>query len=162
MSQRIKTTKEDIAEYWNEVFPDKALQANVCWRCGIKKRLDRAHIQARSIEGLDQAHNFVLLCKHCHIDAPNVDDEGYMWEWLNYYRDRPVQDLWFFEGVLLFNQLYSQDLLKLIKGHEVMFYIAYQKAEVGATRHFGQPSLNASTVAAVIHASLLELHLIKA
>lgn len=160
MSQRIKTSTQDIAEYWSLQYPDKSLCSHKCWRCGIKKRLDRAHIQALSIDGQDQPDNFVLLCKHCHIDAPNVDGAHYMWHWLDFYRDRPYDELWFFEGVRTFNMLYGKDFDQLLAGHEVEFYVAFKAAAVHATRHFGQPSLNASTTSAIIHTALKHLNLI--
>lgn len=160
MTQRIKTSKEEITSYWNSVYPDKNLSASKCWRCYVKKRLDRAHIQASSINGEDTPDNFVLLCKHCHIDAPNIDDAYYMWQWLDYYRNRPFDELWLYEGIQMFNRLFNYDFKKLVKGHEVEFYVAYQDAAVHATRHFGQPSLNASTVAAVIHTALSSLNLL--
>lgn len=160
MSQRIKTSKEEIAHYWQEQYPEKKLLDTHCWCCGIKKRLDRAHIKAFSIEGTDEPSNFVLLCKHCHIDAPNIDDASYMWNWLDYFRNRPYDELWLYEGILMFNLLYKLDFREIIKGHEVEFYVAYKESVVYATRHFGQPSLNPSTVASVIHMSLRSLKLI--
>lgn len=160
MSQRIKTTKEAIANYWAGIYPEANLCDTKCWCCGIKRRLDRAHIQALSIDGQDAPDNFVLLCKHCHINAPNVDDPYYMWQWLNFFRQRDIKELWMYEGIEMFNRLYHQDFRVLVKGHEVEFYVAFKEAVVHATRHFGQPSLNPSTVASVIHASLLQLKLI--
>lgn len=160
MTQRIKTTKEEIASYWSSVYPEKELLHNKCWRCYVKKRLDRAHIQASSIDGKDTPENFVLLCKHCHIDAPNIDDAYYMWQWLDYYRNRTFDELWLFEGIQMFNRLFELDFATLVKGHEVEFYIAFKDAVVHATRHFGQPSLNPSTVAAVMHTALKTLKLI--
>lgn len=159
MSQRIKTTKDEIASYWNGLFPDKALQTEVCWRCGVKKRLDRAHIQASSIDGQDTPENFVLLCKHCHIEAPNVDGAFYMWHWLDFYRGRPFPELWFYEGVRSFNLLFNKDFEQMVFHHEVEFYVAFKNAIVHATRHFGQPSLNPSTVAAVIHDAFITIGL---
>ncbi len=160
MSQRIKTSKADIAAYWSERYPEYHLTDKACWRCGIKKRLDRAHIQAHSIEGLDTAENFVLLCKHCHIAAPNVDQAFYMWHWLEYYRNRQYADLWMFEGIQCFEALFNVDFIQLVKKHEVEFYVTFQESLVHATRHFGQPSLNPSTVASVIHDAFKSLNLI--
>lgn len=160
MSQRIQTSKESITAYWQQQYPEKVLLDTHCWRCGIKKRLDRAHIKAFSIDGMDVPENFVLLCKHCHIDAPNIDDATYMWHWLDFYRNRPFDELWLFEGVRMFNMLYDKDFKEMVKGHEVLFYVAYKEAVIGATRHFGQPSFNASTVAAVIHSALTSMKLL--
>lgn len=161
MSYRIKTSKEEITAYWQVIYPTWDLKPNVCWRCHIKKRLDRAHIQALSIDGLDSPENFVLLCKHCHIDAPNVDDAYYMWHWLQRYHQRDIEELAMFQGVNEFDALFNQDFRKLIHGHEVEFYVIYQQEVVHATRHFGQPSLNPSTIAAIIHKTFLKLNIIE-
>jgi hypothetical protein len=92
-------TLEAIIRYWRAqgapigVGWDKA--ADHCWRCG--KRLiwgtreghteddawrHRAHIVPRCLGGSDDASNIIILCRQCHVLAPDVADPGFMWEWL--------------------------------------------------------------------------------
>jgi len=92
-------TIEAIVKYWREqgaqirVRWDEA--ADHCWRCG--KRLiwgtreghteddawrHRAHIVPRCLGGSDDASNVIILCRQCHVLAPDVADPGFMWEWL--------------------------------------------------------------------------------
>lgn len=147
----IKTSKTDIKNYWNALKPDNNLTATTCWRCGIKKRLDRCHIVAHSNEGRDEPQNFVLLCKHCHIDSPNTHDPVYMWEWLDYYRKRPYKDLWFFLGVMEYERVFNTSFEQDIKDKQLIFKEAFDNAIKTVPRHFGQPSINASSVAGIIH-----------
>ncbi len=92
-------TIEAIVKYWREqgapigVGWDEA--ADHCWRCGkllIWGTRDghveddawrhRAHIVPRCLGGSDDASNVIILCRQCHVLAPDVADPGFMWEWL--------------------------------------------------------------------------------
>jgi hypothetical protein len=55
-----------------------------CWCCGASegKRLQRCHIVAKSIGGIDHASNIVPLCRHCHDLMPDTPDPEYFWRWL--------------------------------------------------------------------------------
>jgi len=53
-----------------------------CWRCGYERDLERCHIIPKSIGGQDIPKNYVLLCNDCHQEAPNVNDEKFMFEWI--------------------------------------------------------------------------------
>ena len=82
--EEIKTTKKEIVEYWerhmdeSEMSVDFAEAHERCWRCGCKRNLDRCHIVPASLGGEDVPSNFVLLCKRCHLDNPNVADPEIM------------------------------------------------------------------------------------
>lgn len=93
MSKRenIKTTIEEIVAYWSEHEDESGLSVDFseaferCWRCGYKRKLEHCHIVPASRGGEDIPSNFVLLCKDCHKDAPNVTDPEIMWDWLRAY-----------------------------------------------------------------------------
>lgn len=154
----IKTTKQEIAAYWSVVYPDMNLDSSHCWRCKIKKRLDRCHIQAASIKGSDEPSNFVLLCKHCHIDSPNIENPSFIWTWLLYYHGRQYHDLWYERGVREYERIFNVDFAALILGHEAEFHDLFKQELSKATRHFGQPSLNPATVAGVISETIQSMH----
>lgn len=157
----IKTSKQAISDYWNQKYPQLNLGPNHCWRCGIRKRLDRCHIQARAIEGNDEPSNFVLLCKHCHIDSPNVEDKEFIWIWLNYFNGRRFEDLWFDRGVNEFEMIFGMDLSQMIKGKEDVFKSRFDTSLSMATRHFGQPSYSPSTVAGIIREVLIQMNIME-
>lgn len=101
----LKTTIAEITAYWikNKPFDETELNFDwadaeyVCWNCGriSQKRLDgkgsrkddiklqRCHIVPDSLGGGDVPSNYVLLCKKCHIEAPNVKNKYAMWEWIH-------------------------------------------------------------------------------
>ena len=77
-----------IAVDWSEAHDH-------CWRCGCdlvrgfsaKHSEDdafphRAHIVPRSLGGSDTADNLIILCRRCHLQAPDVADKDFMWEWI--------------------------------------------------------------------------------
>ena len=87
----IKTTKKEIVNYWERHQDECGLSVDWseaeerCWRCGYKKTLERCHIIPDSLGGEDKPENLVLLCKRCHIEAPNVESKTFMWDWLRAY-----------------------------------------------------------------------------
>lgn len=98
MSDKNKTTIKQISEYWkkNSNIPEVDLNFDWadsdthCWNCGKNKkssdnkivRLERCHIIPKSLGGLDEPSNYVLLCKSCHKDAPNTINKNDMWDWI--------------------------------------------------------------------------------
>ena len=95
MSKRgnIKTSRKQIIEYWEtcqdecELSVDWAEAEERCWRCGCEtnRKLDRCHIIPHALGGKDEPANFVLLCKRCHAEGPNVSDPEIMWDWIKSY-----------------------------------------------------------------------------
>ena len=87
----IKTNIHEIVAYWSKhqdecgLSVDWAEAHERCWRCGCENKLERAHIIPDSIGGKDEPSNFVLLCKRCHADGPNVKDPEIMWDWIRAY-----------------------------------------------------------------------------
>ena len=53
-----------------------------CWRCGYIRPLERCHVVPDSLDGIDEPQNYVLLCHECHHEAPNVNDNEFMMEWI--------------------------------------------------------------------------------
>ena len=65
-----------VARFWNRPVE--------CWKNGCKScsNLEVAHIIAKSLGGSNKPENLVILCKHHHNLAPDVNDKEYMWEWI--------------------------------------------------------------------------------
>ena len=88
-AKNIKTTKKQIVDYWADHVSEAGLSIDFseadkrCWRCGCQRTLERCHIVPDSLGGEDTPSNFVLLCKRCHLDNPNVADPQIMWDWLH-------------------------------------------------------------------------------
>ena len=61
--------------------PDRVL--NERWRLS---RLQKAHLQGYQFGGDNDPDNYAMLCRRCHIDAPDVPDPFVMVEWM---RRRP-------------------------------------------------------------------------
>ena len=76
--KRIRTTIPEIVDYWARHTDECGLSVDFaeaherCWRCGCRRRLERCHIVPDSLSGEDTPSNFVILCKRCHLDNPNV------------------------------------------------------------------------------------------
>lgn len=98
MKRELKTPIAEIANYWikNTRIPETELnfdwaEAHThCWNCGDDKysrstkktTLHRCHIVPHSLGGEDKPSNYVLMCKECHEEAPNVKDNSVMWDWI--------------------------------------------------------------------------------
>lgn len=84
------TSKREIVDCWaSRRSDDIELMAcdwadahNMCWRCGLARRLEKCHIVADSIGGLDEPSNYVLLCRRCHLEAPHTNDPESVWQWI--------------------------------------------------------------------------------
>ena len=80
-----------MCTYWARHTDESGLSVDFaeaherCWRCGCRRRLERCHIVPDSLGGEDIPSNFVILCKRCHLDNPNVADPEIMWDWLRAY-----------------------------------------------------------------------------
>lgn len=164
MANRIKTTKQEIADYWEDELHltnvKKEDATTCCWRCGIKKRLDRAHIIPRSKGGGDSPENFVLLCKHCHFDNPNIDNMEIVWEWFQAYQLKDNESLWMNQGKREYEYIYGVSIdqeLKDLKMTWEQFEPYLNKQLDNATHHFGQPGFNRATVAGAIRLAIKEI-----
>ena len=59
-----------------------SLKRRPCWRCGLKKAVERCHIIPHSLGGSNHPSNYVLLCKICHTQAPDLNDKEFMFKWI--------------------------------------------------------------------------------
>ena len=53
-----------------------------CWRCGMKRALQKCHIIPKSLGGKSSGENLIPLCSECHDEAPDVLDSTAMWSWI--------------------------------------------------------------------------------
>ena len=94
------TDVEDLDYLFLEKIKD-VLDINkfACWACGFvplrflapasstltlrraKRYLERAHIVPRVCDGAYEASNFLLLCKSCHIEAPDHPNSTHIKKW---------------------------------------------------------------------------------
>jgi hypothetical protein len=87
----------DIVNYWkNRSEFERAFDnAPACFACteGVHlwKRLERAHIVARSQGGSFWPHNFILLCHNCHLEQPMYVDREMVIQWA---KNRPLWSEW--------------------------------------------------------------------
>ena len=169
MTKKIKTTKEEICDYWfsrvneSDLSVDASEALERCWRCGSKRRLERCHIIPRSLGGEDIPRNYVLLCKRCHLENPNVYDPEIMWDWLKAYKEPYYNTFWinrgleeyeriykskFKDDIAIFNDFITDKEVKEILGEDIGSY---------ATHHFGQAYLNSSTIAGLMRILIKKL-----
>lgn len=98
MRRQDKTTQKQIADYWiennniceTELNFDWSDAHTHCWNCGDNKyrkskktaSLERCHIIPNALNGQDIPSNYVLMCKECHAQAPNVSNDKDLWNWI--------------------------------------------------------------------------------
>jgi putative transposon-encoded protein len=154
MTHVIKTKKQEIVDYWTnrqyeqDMGCDWSEAHERCWRCGYKKKLERCHIIPNALEGKDIPSNFVLLCGACHVEAPNVTDSEYMWEWI---KDTKSQELYDQFEICKFIKEYTEKygdeiLIKLCSYPKKHIMKEYEKVYEKVSVHFGQSGkVNTST-----------------
>lgn len=117
----IKTTKEEIVNYWVKYVDASDLSIDFseaherCWRCGCKRKLERCHIIPDSLGGEDTPSNFVLLCSRCHLDNPNVANKEIMWDWLKSYKASFYDTFWRIQGMAEYKKIYSKSIIDEMK-----------------------------------------------
>jgi len=89
-----------IVKYWKSrgvrIAVDWGKADKFCWRCGTQlvrgsserhseddRHQHRAHIIPRALDGANAPDNFIILCRRCHAEAPDVKDPEFIWEWLH-------------------------------------------------------------------------------
>jgi len=129
MKKSIKTSKEEIAEYWKGKIYETDLNfdwedaLDVCWNCGQErsKGIEKCHIIAASLKGKDKPENFVLLCRSCHNQAPNCSSKEIMWDWIKanrtvtgfyetYFQEQAVK-----EYQRLYEKSFQEEILTLME-----------------------------------------------
>ncbi|MCT1796902.1 HNH endonuclease [Helcococcus kunzii] len=169
MSKHIKTKKEEIYEYWfskideSELSVDASEALNRCWRCGYERKLERCQIIPRSLGGEDTSSNFVLLCKRCHSENPNVNDPEIMWDWLKAYKETLYDMFWIKRGLEEYEKIYKTKFYDDIKSYDENISIEDAKKLVSelisssASNHFAQPYLNSATMAGFLRILLKKI-----
>ena len=113
MYDKNKTTKEEICDYWfsrideSEFSVDASEASERCWRCGYKRNLERCHIIPKSLGGKDVPSNYVLLCRRCHLENPNVADPDIMWDWLKAYKESFYDTFWINRALEEYEKIYK-------------------------------------------------------
>ena len=156
----IKTTKKEIADYWTSrqeelgLSVDWAEAKERCWRCGYKKTLERCHIIPDSLGGKDTPSNLVLLCKRCHIEAPNVEDKNFMWDWIRAYGTPLYDTFWKIKAQEEYQFIYGKSFSQELRDRDIISNSDLRKfwnTDIGKTStHYGHPWYNTSTDAGVL------------
>lgn len=114
--EQIRTTIPEIVDYWAKHTGECGLSVDFaeaherCWRCGCQRSLERCHIVPASLGGEDTPSNFVILCKRCHLDNPNVADPEVMWDWLRAYGVPFYDTFWWVNGI----EEYKKDIREIL------------------------------------------------
>lgn len=155
----IKTTIREIVEYWEsridetELSIDFAETEERCWRCAYKSELYRCHVIPDSLGGEDTPSNLVLLCRRCHIEAPNIKEKDFFWDWLKAQKVAFYDSYWTIRGMKEYSEIYKEKIeeamLRLKIGPEE-FQIFLKEQKDFVTIHFGEGRLNPSTLAGIM------------
>jgi hypothetical protein len=156
----MKTTIKEIVQYWSlhkdesELGVDWLEAHERCWRCAYKRNLERCHIVPDSLGGADHPSNLVLLCKHCHREAPNIADSRFMWIWIRetckpfydtYWRERGIEE---FEKMFKRKPFFPPEKYHMTQEEVEVFMKEEMEEEVKKVIvHFGEGMLNPSTYA---------------
>lgn len=156
-NRNIKTTIVEIIKYWSlnidecELSIDFSDASERCWRCGYKSKLQRCHIIPYSLGGKDIPDNFVLLCRLCHADGPNIADPGFFWDWLKAHKMTFYDTFWTDQGIREYEFIYKKSLMKEFSDLNISDFEKIKilmKEEIDkCTWHWGQPRMNSATIA---------------
>lgn len=160
-----KTKHQQIIDYWSSRVYEEELsidfsEANErCWRCGYKSRLEKCHIVPHSLGGKDEPNNYVLLCKLCHEENPNVSNPKIMWDWLKAHKTDFYDTYWTLRGMEEYKFIYGKSLEQEfeqlgIKQEEASLLLRNKMNE--ASWHFGRPRMNSATIAGIFRMMIME------
>lgn len=171
-SHQNKTPISEIVDYWASRIDECDLSVDwsegeeYCWNCGSPKDLTRCHIVARSLGGQDVPSNYVVLCRKCHEEAPNVDDPRIMWDWLIAHKASFYKTHFIIEGWREYEFIYKRSVEEEIRHiaercpvqeeGEDRFQEIFKAAISRSTTHWGQYVPNKATVAGTIRIALLQ------
>lgn len=109
----IKTTKKQIAKWGASNLNELNMGADAadflthCWRCGHDNEpTERCHVIPDALGGEDVSSNFRLLCKGCHLEAPNVNDPKAMDEWIKTTKLSGYNVFWNLRKII--NEVYGE------------------------------------------------------
>lgn len=163
--KRIRTTIPEIVDYWARHTDECGLSVDFaeaherCRRCGCRRRLERCHIVPDSLGGEDTPSNFVILCKRCHLDNPNVADPEVMWDWMRAYSVPFYDTFWGTYGIEEYKKIYGKSfagelLARGIPPEDPEFRAILDEQREKASYHFGDPHLNIATLAGIFRMAL--------
>jgi hypothetical protein len=151
-------SSQEIVDYWTAresecgLAVDWAEAHERCWRCGYKSRLQKCHIVPKSLGGINDPSNLVLLCGRCHREAPNVADSRFMWIWMR-TTCVPFYDLyWTTRGVQEFEKMFGRKPFTTLAVDPVSEEdaLGLLREEIKkAIVHFGEGRMNPSTIASI-------------
>jgi hypothetical protein len=84
----MKTSKKKIVEWCQANISEMGYPVDAdamdkrCFRCAEERPTERCHVIPKSLGGVDEPHNYRLLCSECHEEAPNVNDSEAMDKWI--------------------------------------------------------------------------------
>ena len=171
-SRKNKTPISKIVDYWASRIDECDLSVDwseaeeYCWNCGSPKELTRCHIVPDSLGGADEPSNFVVLCRQCHEEAPNVADPRIMWDWLIAHKTAFYRTYWIEEGWREYEFIYKRSVaeeLEYIREHadgdqgsfDMERYV--EESVRNSTTHFGQYVPNKATAAGMLRMALMKM-----
>lgn len=108
--------------------------------------------------GEDNASNFVLLCRRCHLENPNIADKDIMWDWLRAYGTTFYDTFWLKQGLKEYEFIYGKSLDKEFAERNITDVDKFSKLVreqlKNTTYHFGHSYLNSATLAGMLRVSL--------
>ncbi len=174
--RRITASHESILAFWEgedsfrSLGIDSERAASSCWRCSSQREIQRCHIVPKALGGKDAKENYVLLCKRCHAEAPNVIMPQIMWDWISAYRAHYPNDLWSQVALKEYEFLYGKslgcDIQMLLEQTDAdidleeamaLFDLLANEAITQATHHFGQSYFNTATMVGVYRIAMQRL-----
>ncbi len=120
------------------------------------------HIIPRSLGGEGKPSNFVILCKQCHEDSPDVADPEIIWDWIKAYHTSSYDTFWILQGVKEYSFIYkrtiAEDFMSLgivdEQGCKTLLSNALKESMWKSITHFGHVRPCAATVAGVLRMAL--------
>jgi len=159
LQRNIKRKTPEIVEYWRSRIDEMDLGVDWCdahtrcWRCGYKSSLDRCHIIPRSLGGLDESSNLVLLCKACHREAPNCSDPSYMWDWIRRTSVSMYDTYWTLKMFQEFKDMYGRNPFELPEFEDINIDLVnseLKKKMMKVIVHYGERGFNNTTMVWVL------------
>ena len=176
-------SKQRIADYWADTETPWGKPVDhddpACFACGFfnpidskstgwkewnkTKGLEKAHIIPWALKNGNEVHDYVLLCKQCHLRAPNLGTADLMFEWMRSCPSSFFNHHW---SVLPEWNLLSQNLIdnnsaiaverfQKLCAHKADQWLCLAEASLGgATHHYGQSKLSIATVSALMKKAL--------
>lgn len=98
------------------------------------------------------------VCERCHIDAPNIEDENFMWDWIianktpfydTFFKKRALKEYEFIYNKKFSDELIERDILSS-RDLEIFFNLPIGRY----TNHFAHPWKNDSTNAGLLRMRL--------